>query len=215
MEKSAEVKYTIFFWSILICFIYNAISLMTNWDRQVTIKDLIWQLLFGHRYVINTAFWFLWDMLVMYIFFSALVLIQNGDKYKNNKNASRVENIFFLIIGLTALYMQYSGNNFKFFDDMCYEMKFTLGRMCEMIPYAVLGIVCGKVNIVKQMERYRTWIIIILNLIIIICFNVDVFVLPMGFGYQGIENIILSLSIVALFGLLPINNCGGVYICQN
>lgn len=94
--------------------------------------------------------------------------------------------------------MQYSGVNFCLFSNLREEVKYPLGRICEMIPYAVIGVLLYKINIEKLISN-RRFLIIIFAIFLFgfsaYCMKNNLFI-PIGFYYSGFPYILLTLSIL-------------------
>lgn len=104
---------------------------------------------------------------------------------------------------ILALIMQYSGVNYALFSEMRYELKWPLGRTCEMIPYAVIGFYFSYYEIEKKLERRRVVTLCSIIALIILIFKFPAILVTLGFGYSGIRTIGISVLLVVFAMLLP------------
>lgn len=82
---------------------------------------------------------------------------------------------------------------------MRYEIKWPLGRLMEMLPYACGGVLLAKSQILK---KYQNHILFLFFIILLLLFMRNhPFSSPQGFGYQGINLFINTILIFSLFYL--------------
>ena len=79
-----------------------------------------------------------------------------------------------------------------------------LGRICEMIPYATIGVIIKEFKVLdKEESAIDTLLKIILSLLTIKFLKSNsVFYTPLGFVYQGIQKIVIAFFCVVFFYLL-------------
>ena len=105
---------------------------------------------------------------------------------------------------LLLMFLQYSLLNYKVFNRFPSEVKYTLGRICEMIPFALLGCIFYKKKLFTKMEQKRVFFMICAIVLFILTFLFrNTLKNPLGFGYSGIITIIKAICLVVFFYLLP------------
>lgn len=108
-----------------------------------------------------------------------------------------------LVILVGSLFLQYSGVNYKLFINYIYEIKYPLGRVVEMLPYACLRTWLSEYKVFEKVKLNMKVIQIVLILFCILSMVCDLIYKPMGFGYQGMRWIAFSLFLVVNFYILP------------
>ena len=100
------------------------------------------QLLFGFGFLIQ--FWYLWDLIACTIIFA--IVIYTFKKY----------GLFVLQLMLVLSYaLQYSGYYYKYMNKSQHCIRYSVGRIPEMIPYGVSGIILGFYNIINYLQKYK------------------------------------------------------------
>ncbi len=184
-------------WAIIYFAVYKLFSLFMSmgetwqWNRLV-LKDLGKQLLIGTP--INPSMWFqvvLFWITVFYILFFWLLPQKGG---------------IMLITGsaFLALFMQYSGLNYKICSDLGIGSH-TVGRVCEMIPYAALGFGIAYYRVLDKLSRHR-----VIAMVGIVGLGLLIKILPdgmeiKGFDYGGIHILLISLCLLLLAYLAPLH----------
>ena len=118
-----------------------------------------------------------------------------------------------LFVGYLALYFQYSGKNGAIFDNVVWPegfrtdyVTYPIGRFCEVIPYAVLGIILCNYKVFERVKNLWKSIIISSLLILYLMFNYQLFAgVERQFGYSGLRYILLGTVSVFLFYFLPLH----------
>ncbi len=161
--------------------------------HKIPLTDLLWQIALGSDRYLNPALWYMYDLIIVMFLFLAIFRFQR-------KYALEILSI----LGISSLFLQYTGLNFKVISPLRYEMCDTLGRIVEMIPYAIIGLVIGlKVNNLTAFVDKSRIIKIAVVFTIFIVFYLLISVLrghysAAGFYYQGIKLITIS-SLVFFF----------------
>ena len=166
-------------WSFIYWIIYYALGEVNS------IKPLFWQIFTGHSNQLNATMWFQVVLIILTMLFWGIFC------YCSTGMALSVVGG----LGIIALIIQYSGLNYIMFNSLSFELKYPLGRMVEMLPYASLGICLKYFGILdKVKQQKKVWLIFTILLYIISRF------LPSapGFGYSGISLIAFALAIVVV-----------------
>lgn len=178
-------------WAIVYYMVYK---LVFGNGAKVQIEDLIWQIFLGTSSKLNSAMWFQADLIILTII---IYMVFNSMK-KNNA----VKFLFVLMI--FSIVAQYSGWNFKLFGSLRYELKWPLGRICEMFPYAILGTIFNYFKIYNFLESRKKMSIITTGILIVFVWNNSFISNPAeSFIYAGIRYIVITVLIVTFFWLFP------------
>lgn len=180
------------FWPIII-FLYNNIfqNLFNKKKLIISLKDLIYQILYGHIFI--RQLWFQWDLIMITIFFYIFIFIFKK-KY-----------LFFLqLLYFLAYIFQYSGNNRKFFYYLKAENRVCISRLAEMLPYAVIGFTLSYLNIIKKLQNYKIKTLVFCLIIYNFISKYLVFSkFKFSVAYGGIKLNIISICIIFIFSLFP------------
>ena len=155
--------------------------------KKISVANILLQLIFGA--VVNAPLYYLSITIYFVIVFCLLTCV----------------NIKFrlLLLGLLTtfcFYIQHAGINYNIFSLFPESSRYTLGRFCELFPYAVAAIFLRQYfNITKCCKPdYQVdlrWFLIIMPVFVIGAVLHSI-LKPDGFGYQGIG---LTLCVFAIF----------------
>ena len=93
-----------------------------------TIKDLFFQLILGGDHLINPTLWYLYDTALIMLL---LMVLQRANK--------KVYTWLRIILMVLCIVLQYSGINYNLFFELPSDIRYSLGRIVEMIPAACVG----------------------------------------------------------------------------
>ena len=184
-----------FIWPLIIFFTNKYLKNFFRLNQNITLNDLKIQLLTGAGFL--PAFWYQWDLIFLTISFSLIIIL-----FRNHYN------FISLIISLIAIIYQYNGKNRQYFSKFKY-MYFPLGRLAEMAPFAVVGLIIASSGIVNYFKKYKIKTLIVLLFLLYILFNFNLFYGTSGFDYNGLKMFFISIFIFVLFAVFPsekINN---------
>ena len=193
------------FWAILYYVIYLIFGYLQHRSYVHGWTDFFWQLTFGHCY--NRTLWFHFDLIALTILFLALF-----------RFASKRALFISLILFYLALFFQYNSIIIGIFSKMAWPktvlggyfhksyLTYSIGRFMEMLPYAVLGILCCKHHIMQRLKENANYtaILSLLTLSFLYIFN-DFFKTPAGYGYQGIYRIMITIATLILFYVISLD----------
>lgn len=175
---------------------YLGVQLVTgvNISQSKTIIDYIRNALTGY------AMWYQINLIILSLVFFLFFYILD----------KRIGLLFVNAMCIVSIYLQYSGINYEMFS-VFGQYKYILGRLCEMLPYAVIGFDLAYFNVYQKAEKYRTIImvgaliscVLILNIILPIGFLFRGSLRVPGFGYAGSIGIIFSILMIAIAYLIP------------
>ncbi len=186
-------------WAFIYWFLFTIgeliISELNDIWGKVRISDLFWQLLTGHSSVVNASMWFQFDLIVITLL---IVLIFRFCKDMFYRKIILVSLLFISFV------LQYTGINIWLFGSLRYELSNPLGRIFEMIPYAVLGFFCADYNVFDRLKIKRI-VFIILFALCSVFFLMYTFIKPVeGFGYSRNNNLLVAFFLIGFAYLLPL-----------
>ena len=183
------------FWAFTYCAV---LLILHDINGQTFFPNFILQCFFGHS--VNQSMWFQFDLLVM----TGLAILYY--KYKDKLSMA-----FIPIIVLLALIAEYIGANSYLFGRLPEQIRFPIGRICEMIPFVVLGILLQKVTpmLVRQ-KKHAGFICCYLAAVVAFILVISPFTsLKYSFGYGGLHLILVGTLTFVIFYYLPINAISG------
>lgn len=186
-------------WAIIYFGVYSFIYEITKIENVLTIKDLLWQLSLGSSPKLNTVLWYQADLIVLTLAYMIMHKVVPQKKILP----------FIGVIGILAIFLQYSGVNYLLFKDARYEIRYTFGRLIEMIPFTTMGYILADKRCISWLKKYK-WSVAASCGVLFVAFVVySVFgYTPDGFGYNGIGLLVSGSSIVIITIALPLENCG-------
>lgn len=182
-------------WAIIYWGIYSLCEISIGGELVNGLHDLKWQLLLGSADNLNPPMWYQWDLIVLTAFFCVLC---RGAKHRNN---IVIHALFWI-----SLCLQYANINGKLFQSYCHEIMYPLGRICEMIPYACVGIIISRLEWLDRLKNNAPKVIIICSVTCLFLIYFEVFTTPNGYAYQGLSKLVLAICLVVVFYLLPFGN---------
>ena len=181
-------------WAIVYFVIYETIQLIFGVNLSVSISDLGWQLLLGSSPVLNPPFWYQADLIIITALYFVIFKFLSKEKSL----------IVIWILTAVSIFLQYSGINQLIFEGFEYEVRYTTGRLAEMIPFATIGISLAITSQINRIKEHRVLAIAILTVLYCLIFKYQI---PEGtapgFGYGGAQLIISSVIIFLLVIVIP------------
>lgn len=170
-------------WAIIYFLAYKLYDIISG-QNQLQIEDLFLQIIFGHS--INQSMWYQFDLLIITLVFYAAF------RYIPQKITVR------LLIGVSicTLIIQYLGISYPLFDSLGDEFKYSIGRLFEVFPYATLGFLFYYFRILEKFNNNWNVYFPITLLFLFISFRFNVFPTKVGFGYSGLNLIIMSMCLI-------------------
>ena len=190
-----------FFWAFIYYGIYKVLDTIKGLELEHGISDLYWQLALGHS--LNQTEWFQIDLIALTLMF--MMIFRFCPKSLSIKIT--------IFVGYLALLFQYSGINGAIFDNVVWPegfradyVTFPIGRFCEMVPYATLGIILCNSKVFDRVKSQWKSIVISALLLLYLLFNYQIFAdVEKQYGYSGLRYIALGGVSVFLFYLLPLH----------
>ena len=194
-EKQNKRLYKIIIPQIGWTFIYWFIYFLLNVNEKINISSLFWQLFTGHSMYINPTMWFQIELIIITALFFFIF----------NKLGEKKGIITITILTCICLFLEVTEINRLMFGELRYELKYPLGRLIEMIPYASIGIYLKYFKIYERINNYKK---IVLPLsIVMFCLG---FIIPFhqynDFGFSGFCKPYLAIWIITFAILFPFNS---------
>lgn len=192
ISRFKRLLYPYMIWPIVYWNAYNLLYIFLKWNYKTPVNSLFWQISFGSSASLLPQFWYMFDLIVITIFMLSGLYHRGG---------------VLSIICLACIFLQYSSLNTCLFDNLKYEMKWPIGRIAEMLPYAILGIALERSHILDRCNKKKIlslFALLISGGIVIMCNQFSIIRNPdTGYGYQGINLMLISVILVMVFYLLP------------
>ena len=157
------------------------------------LKLLLGQIFLGHT--INQTMWFQVNLIFITLIFAAVF-----SKLELRKTLALT-----VCIVIIAFALQYSGINFKLFGGMRYAVKYPLGRICEMLPLACIGLLFVNYDIMNKLSKRKTLSIFLCVIFLAGVISLRRLLNTSGFGYAGLYLNLSAIFLTAIFYLLPMN----------
>ena len=141
-------------------FIFNNLTFkifdFNRFNRELTLIELIYQILFGNKF--HGVLWFINILIILIFFFSINMLIFKKHYY-----------FILIIIAIINIIFNYSYYNLKLII-YTYRWSF-LGRILGMFPIAVAALFFSSINIITKLKFFRTKIILFSFIILLTIFK--------------------------------------------
>lgn len=161
---------------------------------DVSLTDLKWQLLLGSSPQLNPPLWYQADLIILTIIFGIFFLTM--------KKGTALKVLW--ILTAVSLALQYSGMNEILFGDFRYEVRYSAGRLVEMVPLATIGLSLAVTPVIDQLKKY--WKTVCVSVVVAAMLIAKYQMLGRntpGFGYGGLCLMVMG-SLLFLFAyVLP------------
>lgn len=184
------------FWGIAPFAIYMFLQLF-NLDFGIKTSDLFWQIVGGGS-EINGPLWYVFDLIVISGFFYAVFYFL---KKKNGVAAV-------IIVACIAVVLEYTEINYRLFLNFRYELKWPIGRLIEMIPYAASGFLYSYFDIISKLntkiKKYVYFVVIYVLTFAAFYINIIVGFNPKGYTYNYLVQFFLTIAVFSTAFCLPL-----------
>ena len=144
------------FWGA-IAWVFNLVmEIVLNLEDRVTLKDLLWQMATGCVEKVNPPMYFLWLAMFFTVFFFVV--------FKLLKKP--VAAVLLMIASFACLWIEYDGRATIFFRTLRYEIMYSVGRIYELIPFAIFGLVIAMTNLVEILKKHRIFFCTVLTVVV-------------------------------------------------
>ena len=192
-----------FVWPIIILSLNNSLSfLLINKIHIISFKNLILQLITGTDFM--SVLWFQFDLIMITLLINIIHFLFNEKLILYT-----FINLFFF-----GIYFTYSNFNYIFFSKYNYCIKYSFGRFFEISGFCIIGYFLASSNFVYILSKNSIISINIFIPILIFITRLKIFLEIKGFGYQGLELYILSISVFFIFSLIPNERVENKYIIK-
>ena len=157
---------------LVFCLIHKGLS----WS------DVAWQLTFG--YPAAQHLYYLIDLILMTLIIWAI----------HHVPTKACANLVFAVLVVACLAFQYTGLNFKLSTALHPNMRYTVGRIVELLPCAIVGDWIGELHYIDRRPMLSLVWAAIAFIVAALLFSVHR-VMPEGFGYQGVLPLVMAISI--------------------
>ncbi len=194
-------------WAFIYYILYCSIELVFT-KKTLPISCFFWQLTTGHSVILNPSMWFQVDLIAITILFAFLFIYLREKVYP-----------ILIVLLVISFFIQYLGWNFHLWSAMRDELRYPLGRLIEMLPYACAGILAAHVSNLTQssfhvIEMLKCFLRngpIHYRLIMTFFWGGSYFFFkkilsiptPNGFDYCGLQLFLSSLSLVTFVFMIP------------
>ena len=191
-ERFERICIPYLLWPIIIYYLNKLLIRCSITKNEITIKDLIHQLIFGSGNMSMNMMWYQWNTILITIVFNLIIFV-----FRNNYNFA------FIIIAITAFIFQYNGNNVYFFSNYIDYTRTVFGRVIEMIPYTVIGFLISYSKIIIFLTKYRLQVIIACIYFLYFLINYEIFYEVKGYGCCGVSSFLKSICTFIIFAMFP------------
>ena len=181
-------------WAIIYYAIYLTLDITMNAGLTHGFSDFIWQLFTGHSMQLNPSMWYQVDVIIATIIFYFV--------FKFNKDDKKAYICLFAITVLCYI-LQFSGINRALFGNLRFELKYPLGRIAEVIPFAFVGFTLKYFDILEKLKKYRYIVMPLCIVLFFVAYNIPWTVLN-DFGFAGFCKPWLAITIVTFAFLVPL-----------
>lgn len=196
-QRIVRLYFPLIAWAFIYYIVFSLADCIFQIDYVNGISDLFYQILFGHT--LNVSMWYQCVCIYLTLIFYFIC----------HFFPSKIKTVIIILISFVSIYFQYSGINYSVFSKLPDFCSNTLGRFCEMFPYASLGLLLSKVDIQKLYGLFsikkKFWI----SLSFLVLFNISLFfpIFPEteGFVYSGFNKIFQTLFLFLFAFFLPLD----------
>lgn len=182
-----QIGWTVIYWLAFV-------TLPLGIDYDISFTDVLWQLVTGHSPKLNISMWFQIVLIVLTFIFFVVFRYLKGIKGL----------LVMTALAVLSLLIQYTGVNIMLLDTLRYELQYPLGRIFEMMPYAVLGYAVAYFNVFEQMKKKRMLSLAMCALLFGVFYKLKLIPAAMGYGYTNNNVIVEVFFMVGLMYLLPL-----------
>ncbi len=182
-------------WPVIFYLVYAVVGCFGQQALpEVHMSDLLWQWATGSSGVLNSPLWFTANLILFTIILRGL-----GKKARTPVSVI-CSGVFLIAAGLA---LQYSGFNLLFWGNFGFELKYTAGRIAEMMPYVGAGWILNQYWENERLCRYRLPIALGGGMLFLLYKKYLGFTYVEGFGYQGIRLFCLTLLLCIAASAVP------------
>lgn len=183
-------------WTITYFLVYSLFDFVFHTEFTEP-HDFWWQLATGHSLGLNPTMWFQVVLIWMTVLFVVIVIVFPE---------KMVIPILICLSGI-ALIIEYTGAIMAL-DSYRFEIKYPVGRMVAMIPLAATGYSMACYGVFQRVKKNRIATFLAALLLIVLDCKWSLFKPVDGFGYTGLQAVVISIALLALMESLPFERLG-------
>ena len=186
------------FWSVFIWIALSITDIIIGSDYIHGIGNLIVELLTGSADY-NVSLWFITDLLIITIVYTLIGRLIKTDGIK----------VFvYVFLGALGIALQYANVLVYLLENKGDAINYMVGRIPEMLPFMSIGVLFAYFDVLNRLKKH--WIITAIVSVAVFVINYNFTFLPLvrHFWYGGIRTMLLAVSLVVLFYVLPLDNIG-------
>jgi peptidoglycan/LPS O-acetylase OafA/YrhL len=183
-------------WPILLFIFNNYIFKLLGfslYNKQLYLNDFIVQLTFGQKY--HPIFYYQFNLIFLTVLFTIISFLFNKSFFW-----------IFQILLIVAYILQYSFLNVDILEEYSNIVKFSLGHIFEILPFAVMGITLRHLDITTKLKKFKALTITYIGIIFYLILKFEIFAEIRGYFYPGVIYNIGGNCIFILFCLLSFQN---------
>lgn len=183
-------------WAIICWVVYVLTDIIFAHQLNHNLMDLIIAIISGCRQDTNPSTWFQAVLIILTLIYCLIF------RFCGNKKWYVVYSTFML-----ALFIQWNGAYYDFFQQTPYEVANTIGRIFELMPFACVGILLSHYKIYTTLINKRIWILATSLLLFSLGFVIS-FPSFKGF-FEGFFPLYMAICLFIFFLFLPTENIEG------
>ena len=190
------------FWTPLYVLGEGISNVLVNGNFGIQVNDVLWQIVLGSEYKINSSMWFIGNLIIIYLVLYFLRQAVHIISVFLGIEQSKDKELYICIIVLLSFFfyiIQYSGIlKLMIVRIQVDELKQSLLRLFETFPIATAGYVLYDTRALDKRINSKYFALISILYIILVSWY-ECYASVSGFGYGGIDRIISSVILVLLF----------------
>ena len=180
---------------IIVWIINNLMFLITKFNRfnrLLTINELKLNLIIGRGIFGIGVLWFHFNLLIFTLLFFISSFYMKGYFL-----------MIFQILSSISYIIQYSRNNYNFFQQFNYNISLSVGSLIETFPIAIFAFSLASINIFKIFLKNRLKYIYFSCFFLYLILNYNIYSYLEGYSSTGIYNNIIAFFLFNIFFLAP------------
>lgn len=187
-------------WAVTYYLFCVVLNLLDN-GELLSPSPLLWQLFTGSNERLNPPMWFQTDLIILTVVFSLLFAwLKSWLSYG-----------ILLTLGIVCMVLQYNGLNYTLFEPLQPEVKYTLGRVVEVWPFAVVAICLFRPKVLENLKKHWVWGCLAGLVLAVVSFLLKKpCAVYDSFGYAGIHMTLGAVGMVTFCYCLPLEKLGSM-----
>ena len=191
------------FWPAILFLGYRIVDAVFNSGISYALYDLKFNYITGTVAPVGQL-WFQLELMIFTAIFFGLFLIVKNERV--------------LVVGILAvvsILFQYNGTTVNvglFGNSISTGYFFLFGRFFEVFPYACLGYILYKTQVLEKLREKWITTVILSVIALYIILHYDMFIYPESFGYAGLYLLNITVLLMVIFYVIPFEKLGSVFI---